>query len=300
MRIGKRWISWAALWVAAGTFATSASGQGITLAHTNVISGNHSGYVVVDLPVAATIDATQAASKNRSLHFTGTGPFAGVLLRPSAEQGLSGPAILAARFDRQIFCSGTCAASEDYLAVMPLAGANLAADAITVPAGSYRLYLLTNNGDAAAVTITLDGLPEGTTQLAPTVPVPVAGRALPRQDSSPSPNVAVFGATDTLATRGILLSVRRGFFGPRVGHLGETCFPSAAVANPFAFYPGCSQVLGNGDLDPTVRATTAPESAALFTAVYGQEAGNYGIGGNTETAGQVDSLGWAGAWISLD
>lgn len=133
-----------------------------TLAGVTTLSGTHSGYVRVKVPVRSKLnlhyDLTRSSGPNEAIAISGNGRFIGFALVPEDSGRFPSDARVAGTFNR---CrSRGCPPSE------PLQYTKGSSD---VPAGIYRLYLV---ADGAPVTVTfrLDG-PSGSTKLTPQHPL---------------------------------------------------------------------------------------------------------------------------------
>jgi len=249
--------------------------------------------------------ATNEAATNPTFKFEGGNRFAGVVMRRPTPDWGKYPSFTAGRWDPSIFCSGACTTPLDLLSINA-SGENTESGPYRVmSAGDYRLYLLTS-GAPARVTLHFPQLPAGTTTLTPEVPTRVDADVLPRRDPLPGAQEAVFGETNTVDTDALVFLTSLTYVDAWLATNTDIC-SYKGQALPVAFTPTCPGRLANDPHEeyqpfPFVNqsGTTGPAYAFSTTYPLFVPAGTWSVGGNSTSAADVLSVGWAQAWISLD
>lgn len=253
--------------VAAAPPACDAKGVGkrpVRLCSVTKISGTKAGYVKVRLAKEITI-APEAIS------VTAPGRFAGFVFQQDVDK--QPITIIGGRVRRQ--------SGDHYITCC---------SANTLPAGTYRLYLITEG--SASVTVKLPGLPKGTSRLSPTT---ITGASIHDPDASlVSQNVTQYygtGVTDSIESNNGLAFT--GVWVENEVHVATasgTClyFGEAPLD---AFAPGCpwrtSELTvwndGNG-IAPDVDGF----GSGITSMTHGLPRGTYAVGGYALSGGTAD------------
>ena len=171
--------------------------------------------------------------------------------------------------------------------LMPLRGLDFS-DRYSLPAGDYRLYLLTD-GQPARVTLQFEGL-TGETLLEPGQPVPYDIRTPGPRDSTPSESTYyASGDHATMQSNGLVFASRFSRYASYVSDREEGCFYERATDRSTDFGPGCLPD-GFPVAFTTATLTRLVDESTDFSygGVSGLEAGRtYGVGFNAETVGVV-------------
>ena len=231
----------------------AAAGPRAEMRRVTIISGTRSGYVPVKLPVPARVDArVRTASRpgpNPNVRVSGEGLFTGILLLqdpPDPRSDLE-TLFLAGRFRK---CADGCGVLNDVDAPLQREGT------LRLPAGNYRLYLLTD-GHKARVALTLTGL-SGTARVTPTVHTSFDVKA-PQMSVSPTPagfHYSWGAHYRKAAGRGIALGAYWGRTNAYTGRLDGVCSyrGSAPFDDSLSYSSMCSPYT-------TVRDETGPSPA---------------------------------------
>jgi hypothetical protein len=289
-----RW--WVGLAAASATLLVSAPAPAQTpapapeLAGVNQISGDRSGYLDVRIPDPVRISFDSRPSRNTTFAITSEG-FAGVMLRRLDAGEDPTTLVAAARFEPGMLCG--CEAPAESLTVgidgvEPQASTDYSWE---IPAGSYRLYLLTD-GRPADVRITLSGR-DGNRVLHPEHgvenPVP---EAIPPLGAIASGPFQSFGRGDLLRSKGAQLWGGVVYITSNGDVEVEGCSHSGSDPITTVFTPGCPGGTSGGGYGYTYALTEG-------TSVYGagfvaeRDAGDWSVGGSVLSAGNVGAVGWA-------
>jgi hypothetical protein len=187
---------------------------------------------------------------------------------------------------------------------MPVAARNASASAgkATLPAGDYRLYVL-SDGAPARVTIDLPNI-QGTAELEPTHITSMRAQALPRLDGGESESFAVFGGSGELHGAGALLDTSVVYQQPHVATIAQSCWYIGKTAGALAFFPGCPASDGDHLFfssvpNPQVWVTPGRFSSGSYTFSTGENA-VVSVGGNIQSAADVQSMGWASFFVDFE
>lgn len=284
----------------------AAAGDGglapIPLTRSVVISTQGNGYVPVRLLKAVSF-AGSGDAPHATLSVDGGGGFAGVAL---VQDGAATPAaLLAGRIDRALSCSVRCVAGSGGIVVR---SQNLArgGDAVNsphlLPAGVYRMYLLSTSGPAS-VRLTMPELPgvDGTTQELVSYTYTGARVALP-QNLAPAGQRSLYyaGTSGEIATTGMLFTYTEvvGEASP-VGQT-YTCRYDGGTTHPASYAPRCPG--GTADVgDPVVNPTASPLGfrSTRHSFFANVAPGTYGLGGGyVTTSNSIDTANTVAVWLS--
>lgn len=210
--------------------ALAASPARVALAGTTIVSGTRSAGIPVRLTRPATLrDPLLADGAAGDVVVTTTGRFAAVVLVQER----------AAELDRIVMIAGRSPDSSRKLTFAYPASGFVGGAAWKLPAGDYRLYLVTD-GKPATVRLRLLGL-TGTTRLAPRTPVG-ATTAFPAAavDTAPARAVYAVGADrKAAAARTLFFSMFFAAYPAHVDTVYSNCFYFERPLGPAPYLPGC-------------------------------------------------------------
>lgn len=287
----RSWLVPAAVWATLLLVTTPALAQSPALAGINQISGARSGYLDVRIPVPVRISFDWRPGENATFAIRSEG-FAGVMLRRLEATDDLDTLVAAARFEPGMLCGG-CETPEEAL-IVGITGIESQASADyswQIPAGEYRLYLLTD-GRPANVRITLAGL-AGSRLLHPEHGVePPVPETIPLLSSSSAGPIWAFGSGDRLDSRGAQLWGGLVYTGSDGNVEIEGCSHEGSDPVATAFAPGCPGGSPHGHYGFTYVANEGPVvHGAGF--VVERDDGDWSVGGNVVAAGSVAAVGWA-------
>lgn len=259
--------------VAAGTVR-----RGAPLAGTVTLTGRTSGYLDVRLPVAATLDHVSGLS------VSGGGRWAGFFLTDSKPNGVR-------------LLGGRAEGSKLGTYLMPLQGI-ARTGALRLPAGSYRLYLLTDR-TAATVTLRLRGL-AGRTSLTPSRRVPFDLYTPAATAISPGGgNVVVAGAAGTLRGPGVAFDFLRTVNSHFQASNTVFCFyTSRPPSTPLAYAPGCPAAVT--PIITVVAPGVGRSEGAVYSAGADLPEGDYGQGFNFVSAAVAEGFRYTAGYFSYE
>jgi hypothetical protein len=285
-----RWRVALAAAVATLLLTASAPAQIPQLAQINHISGDRSGYLDVRIPTSVRMSFDARPDRNGTFAIRSTGFAAVMLRRLNVDDGLH-TLIAAARFDPGMLCGG-CEAPIEALTV-DIEGVETQAStdyAWKVPAGDYRLYLLTD-GRPADVRITLPER-DGSRVLHPVhgVENPVPEGIPPLLGGSGA--FQTFARGDQLASRGAQLWGALVYVTTNGSVEIEGCSHAGGEPVTTIFAPGCPGGTDEGGFGYTYALT---EGTSIYGAgfVAEREPGDWSVGGSVTAAGNVGTIGWA-------
>lgn len=284
---------WAGIAVAAAALLApaQASAQVPALEGVNRISGDRSGYLDVRIPDPVRMSFDSRPLRNSTFSIKSEG-FAGVMLRRLGVSDGLATVVAAARFEPAMLCGDCEAPVESLIVGMTGIEAQASADySWRIPAGDYRLYLLTD-GRPADVRITLPG--RGSRVLHPEFgvenPVP---EVVPLLSATAAGPFQGFGRSDLLGSRGVQLWGGVVYVTSNGNVEIHGCSHAGGEPVTTVFAPGCPGGVSEGSYGYTYVLTEG-------TSVYGagflaeREAGDWSVGGSVVAAGSVGGVGWAG------
>jgi hypothetical protein len=176
------------------------------------------------------------------------------------------------------------------------------AEGFRLPAGRYRLTLVSKAGEVSA-TLRLTGAPAGIVHI---TPGQTASGTVQRLDASfrnDGSFVASDGATTGLQAKGILVRAVYLIAEPHVASRLGTCLFQGVPSQ--GYQPGCAGApIGSEPVFtsffPVVAPTTDGVGIGLSAVTSGFGAGQYGQGVWYESAAVVESAGAVGLWLDLD
>lgn len=203
----------------------------------NLIAFTESASMLVHIPADAELDTP--AGNSRSISVKNTEDFAGFVL---VQNGTDDPlVIIGGRLP-------TAEGERDF--VMPISlfpdhtGENLEhfknyPDALTVPAGTYELFVFSESG-GGKIRLDLKGL-QGKTRLSPRRPAPVEiERPTPQSWGAANDNLYSGGSMTELTSKGLLFNAlwleHSGYI---AGQFGFCHYENGSEIEPLVFVPGC-------------------------------------------------------------
>lgn len=269
----------AAVASAGGTSVAAGAVRGVPLGGTVTLTGRTSGYLDVRLPVAATL-----ANGASGASISGGGRWAGFYLTDTRRNGVR-------------LLGGRAEGSRLGPYMMPLGGVTNAAS-FRLPAGSYRLYLLTD-GAPATVTLRLGGL-SGRTSVTPSRRVPFDLYTPAAIAMSPGGgNVVVAGAAGALRGPGVAFDFLRTVNSHFQASNTEFCFYTRRPpSTPLAYAPGCP-----ADITPVV-TVVAPgvgrSEGAVYSASPDLPAGEYAQGFNFASVAVAEGFRYTAGYFPYE
>jgi hypothetical protein len=250
-----------------------------SLAGSTSIGGARTGYAEVVVPR----DLRPLNEDQPSVALEGGGGFLGVVLRKLA----SGP------YDYPpTFYALRVATSNDGGALLSVEN-GAGSDNATLPAGTYRLYLVADQ--PGQVTLTFPTLPPGSVVLSPDVATPFQSGVL--QSRRNGGGVFSFGQTGTVFSQGLSF-VRATVDAPPPGTTLELCQyfgDQEQQAGSSAYDPGCP----GGTSEYKTAVSSSGDGA--YTLAFEPEAVRLGLGGSVSTVlGPPPQTHTFGMWMSYD
>lgn len=216
------------------------------LAGTVTISGSTTGYIPVAVIKDAVLPGGLGAEGAAAAQVTGGGVFAGFAL---VQDGLDGTTVLAGHSKATADAARRDGAFRaNYF--------NAGGFDTPVPAGKYRLYLITD-GEPASVTLKFRGL-TGTASLTPTTPTRAIFNSGPLAPLGPAQAGAVYSAGHAVTMTTPFLNFYINELDTRVHTetVRRTCFYLGRPTGPMPYGPACASLenpprFGDGFLVPT-------------------------------------------------
>lgn len=272
------------------------------LAGTVTLSGSTTGYVPVVVPKEAVLPGGLGPEAAAASQVTGGGAFAGFAL---VQDGLDGTTVLAghskatadaARRDGAFRAQYFAATSTD----------------TPVPAGRYRLYLVTD-GEPAKVTLKFRGL-TGTTSLTPTTRTRAVFNTGPLAPVGPAPAGGVYstGHAVTMTTPFLHFFINELDTQAHTETVSRTCFYPGRPTGPMPYGPACASAeypprFGDGFVFPTsdenVNGAAYHTWGGNFLRVQDgadQVTQDFGAGISVTTASVVKSTDYTQVWLELN
>jgi hypothetical protein len=254
--------------------ASASSSVDAMLGATTVISGTSPAGIAVVLPQAATISGRPIG--NQDVSVSGSGRFVGFVLRSADAASGDGTALIGGQLNG-CYSSG-CAPAAPVTVMLALGSLNNPQTAdVTLPAGRYDLYLLTDGGPAT-VTLHFGGL-SGAAYLAPSTPVSA-------KEFSPAaelPGIGAGPATYETGTQtsigepgGVLLLANAVSETAGAAVVGQCLSHSAPLAPGLYAFPGCP------DDSDVIQETSNAGLSSLNTdlvSAYGAAPAEWTVGG---------------------
>lgn len=285
---------------------TAAVQKAAVLTQTVTVSGTQAGYVPVTVTKAMRLGNPFATRYRSAVTVTGGGKAAGFAL---IQDGLKGPVLL----------GGRSAAYTPFVRAngIPVNNLNFGADdgaEYAIPAGTYRLYLITG-GKPTTVTLRFLG-GTGSSRLTPTTKVKSVAQQVDLTSPAPGPVGGVYsgGGAVTLTTPVLKFSLSRLDTSAHTESVQRSCyFLGDKPTGPLPYGPTCA---APGEDDPAVfdggstfllsDEGVGPQSfygwnAALTTSRTGKPIKTeLASGVNYTTAGVVTSGDYSQYWLSLN
>ena len=264
---------------------------------TITISGDRSGYAVVDFPLPAS-----GPEVAKSMKVTGTGRFFGFLIRPDTSKLDAQPIQGAMRAEAGVFCDVPCDGDRsddaplfhvDFFPWDPGTGTGFLD---IYPPGRYRVHLIADEEPVSA-TFTIPSLDTQSIALTPQVPTRAEVRSPDLINLDPAGSGKYGGDNGTLDSFGLLWIVE-GFYSatPYAGVRLEDCI-YAGPQEPTAYLPTCP---GESWLAKGAGMGGPWTGGGGWGAIVGTfDKGEYGLGGNVVVAGAVPEIAIRSAWISF-
>lgn len=269
------------------------------------ISGSATGYVPVVVAKDAVLPGGLGPEARNAQRVTGGGKFAGFAL---VQDGLDGAVIIGGH---------SRASAADALERGEFTG-NFGPDQtgsdFAVPAGSYRLYLITD-GQPTTVTLRFAGL-AGESGLVPTVPTRAVVQTVPLASAGPAPAGAVYsgGGEATVTTPFVNFYVNKLATQVHTESVFRSCFYLEAPTGPMPYGPGCASVdadgasFGDGAVFPISSESVTPSTFYNFGGVFArivvdgadQITRPFGAGASVTTVSAVAETDYTQAWLQLD
>lgn len=268
--------------------ASSSAPRRVALGRKNVISGQGPAMVRVTLPKAATISYLLKPRRD-DITVTGRGPLVGFALveETPAWDGIS---LIGGRLPRR---SGL---GNFYFSP---SGLENGAARVTLPAGDYRLYLLSGRRPVE-VSFILEGL-SGRTRLTPRTPVRYEVETPEARLVDGARNVYGSGADGTLSSTGMLFDFLWVKHSAHANTQYQFCLYEGGERGAAPYSPGCPALDDEADVVVGDGIVGAGEYTSYF---YGGavpfEANRYGQGFAMESAAKVEEVGYLGMWLSLE
>jgi hypothetical protein len=182
---------------------------------------------------------------------------------------------------------------------IPLTGVDFG-DRFNIPAGDYRLYLITD-GEPGRVTLELGGL-SGERVLRPQQPVPYALK-MPESRSITTPtgeNFHVNGDHADLQSNGLIFSSDFTIYTKYLSSRSETCFYDRATTES-DFGPGClPDGFGSAFVINDFTTLTDRHGRYSYGGYPGLTPGTYGVGQNQQDVGEVEEFSTLTLWLSYE
>jgi hypothetical protein len=183
--------------------------------------------------------------------------------------------------------------------VIPLTGVDFG-DRFRIPAGDYRLYLITD-GAPARVTLEFGGLP-GETVLRPQQPVPYALK-MPESRSITTPageNFHVSGDHADLQSNGLVFSSDFTIYTSYFSSRSETCFYDRPTTDA-DFGPQClPDGFGSSFTFTDLTSLTGRQGRFSYGGYPGLSRGTYGVGQNQQDVAEVEEFSTLTLWLSYE
>lgn len=239
---------------------------------------------VVPVTLGEQVAVNLRGDNNPNFRIDGAGDFAALAL---VEQGQRGPAatLVVTKSSDKVRCGGPCIQANNPYTVQVLNGLSGANGPDNLPAGDYRMYVVSDA--PASVDLTFPEL-SGSTLLQPGPAAKADLRLAAENRLSPVPGALTYSAGNThrLAGKGLQftqLTDTGGLTGP--AEKGTCLYVGEEEAGDYA--PGC----------PTAEIVGTSRSASVgtfhtskdFGTTVGLAAGTYGLGGYIVRAGQVNA-----------
>lgn len=273
---------------AGGATAASSVARTPVLAGTTVIDAVQSGKVAVRLSRPALFDVPGLGAKASSLGISGEGRMIGFAL---VAEG-SSPNRVIISGGRSVDDRGRPFAS----AITHTEALPLGADQWRLPAGNYRLYVVTDGGPARVV-LKLKGL-TGTTKMRPTHRV-AASVQRPEPRNLPQVQQAA-GAVGDLKGSGVLFSLMTTEHPVSIVQLVEHCVYAGSRAERAQFGPGCP----GADINLVSVASNPNPERSAYTYVAGTLYKDtaplpFAQGYSLTNAGLNDDIAYTAMWLTF-
>jgi hypothetical protein len=271
-----------------GERASAAAARRVVLGRKNVITGEGPGMVRVRIPKPATI-ADPLKPGRDDIAVEGRGPLVGFALVEETP-GWDGISLVGGRLPRR---SGL---GNFYFSP---SGLDNAGATMTLPAGNYRLYLLTGRR-SARVSFLLDGL-EGRARLSPRTPARYEVATPEARLVDGATNVYGSGADGTLSGTGLLFDFLWVKHDAHANTQYQFCLYEGGERGPAPYSPGCPAL---DDEDNVVMGDGVVGAGEYTSFFYGGgmpfAENTYGQGFAMESAAAVEDIGYLGMWLSVD
>jgi hypothetical protein len=261
-----------------------------TLGAINVIRGGDAASMSVRLAQPATL--RQPEYSKTSVSADGAGELVGFALAQEPFDLDRSAALIASRMPRQ---SGSSP-------VLSLGfGLRETNKGYHLPAGRYRLYLITD-GTPATVTFRLSGV-TGTRYFEPTSPADVAIKSPEIQLADGLDQIYSGGADSLLRSNGILFNHLAVKHEAHTSSLTQFCYSAGApepAENPAPYAPGCPSTNQKAIFtQPSTYLETSPTRIDFYGGAVGSP-GRWGQGFSYESGGVVDEIDFAALWLGLE
>jgi hypothetical protein len=274
--------------VAAAPAASAAAESRVDVAGVTVLEGSQTAVIPVRLD--------REAELLNPLHHPGRGVIA------SGDSPLVGFALVSDQPDPDLVLVGgrlpwQARLAETPTVTIPLTGLDFG-DRFNIPAGDYRLYLITD-GAPARVTLEFGGVP-GETLLQPQQPVPYALK-MPESRTMTTPAGEAYhvsGDYADLLSNGLIFSSEFTSYENYAGERSESCFYDRATTET-DFGPGClPDGFGNTFIFATLEGPTVEHGRYGYGGYPGLTRGTYGVGFNQQATGRVKDIQSLTLWLS--
>lgn len=285
--------------------AAAATPKAPALSGTVVISGSTTGYVEVTVPKQAVLPAGLGADAVAAIRITGGGGFAGFAL---ATNEADGPLIVGGHAP----ASAPTPERPEVLAVNY--GSGEFGNDFTIPAGRYRLYLITG-GKPTTVTLKLRGL-TGKSSFKPTVPTRAVVQGGPLAAATSAEQVGGIysgGHTAQLTTPFLQFYVNKLDAEVHTETAYRPCFFIGRPTGPMPYNPACASVeqqkvnFGQGTLFPVSDENLFGGAYYTWGGVLARVLGDadeitqeFGGGMAVTTASLIRGTDYSQVWLELN
>ena len=268
--------------------AAASAPRRVDLGRKNVIRGQGAAMVRVRLAKPATISSPMKPGRE-DVTVTGRGPLVGFALVEETP-GWDGVSLIGGRLPRR---SGL---GNFYFSP---SGLDNTAATVTLPAGDYRLYLLSGR-HPVEVSFVLKGL-SGRVRLSPKTPVRYETATPEARLVEGTNNVYGTGADGTLSSAGMLFDFLWVKHTAHANTQYQFCLYEGGERGAAPYSPGCPAM---DDEDNVVIGDGIVGAGEYTSFFYGSgvpfEPNRYGQGFAMESAAAVQEVGYLGMWLSLE